>query len=136
MPKWTKDFDKLTCIEITPQYFTSSNTCLSDTVLHVFVNASTKAYGTVAYLKSSHEHHSSFVRAKSRIAPTKELTLPQLELTAAMISARLASYRQCQCDVCTVFLWSDRLSFTGFVVLRNLSHLLPIAKVKLRNLPQ
>ena len=42
--------------------------------------------------------------AKSRIAPTKELTLPQLELTAAVIGARLASYPQDQLHLNKVYL--------------------------------
>ena len=44
--------------------------------------------------------------AKSRIAPAKELTLPQLELTSAVIGARLASYLLSQNKV---YLWSDCL---------------------------
>lgn len=62
--------------------------------LHFFVDESTKAYGTVAYLNSAQQNHSSFVMPKLRIAPTKELTLPQLELTAAVIGVRLPSYLQ------------------------------------------
>lgn len=47
----------------------------NDVELHVFVDECAKAYGTFAYLDSTQENHSSFVMAKSRIAPTKELTL-------------------------------------------------------------
>ena len=45
--------------------------------------------------------------AKSPIAPAKKLTLPQLELTAAVIGARLASYLQSQLHLNKVYLWSD-----------------------------
>lgn len=79
----------------------------NDVELHVFVNECAKAYGTFAYLDSTQENHSSFVMAKSRIAPTKELTLPQLELTAAVISTRLASYLQDELHLSKVYLWFD-----------------------------
>ena len=59
------------------------------------------------YLNSSQENHSSFVMAKLRSAPTKELTLPLLELTTAVFGARLASYLQGQLHVNKVCLWSD-----------------------------
>ena len=59
------------------------------------------------HVNSSQENHSSFVRAKLRSAPTKELTLPLLELTTAVIGARLASYLQGQLHVNKVCLWSD-----------------------------
>ena len=63
--------------------------------------------------------------AKSRIAPTKELTLPQLELTAAVIAAVLASYLQGQLHLNKVYLWSDsKIVYIGFVASRNLNHLL------------
>lgn len=60
--------------------------------LHVFVDASQQAYGAVAYLCSS--HCTTFLMSKSRVAPlkgkTQQLTLPQLELMAALIGSRLA----------------------------------------------
>ncbi|GFW30753.1 integrase catalytic domain-containing protein [Trichonephila clavipes] len=62
--------------------------------LHLFSDACTKAYGTVAYLRvtsSNKEILTSFVASKNRIAPLKTLTLPRLELMGALLSARLRS---------------------------------------------
>ena len=58
--------------------------------LHVFVDASKLAYGAVAYL----QQHSqvAFVMAKTCFAPIKTLTMPQFELMAALIDARVALF--------------------------------------------
>jgi hypothetical protein len=59
--------------------------------LYGFVYASPQAYGAVAYLLDQ----SSFVMSKARVAPLKsdrpQLTLPQLELMAAIIRIRVAT---------------------------------------------
>ena len=52
--------------------------------LHIFADATTKAYGTVGYLCKG--ICISFVLAKARVAPLKPLTLPKLELMGAAIS--------------------------------------------------
>ena len=48
-----------------------------------------KAYGAVAYLQRDGEV--TFVMAKSRVAPLKNLTLPRLELKATVVAAQLAT---------------------------------------------
>lgn len=45
--------------------------------------------------------------AKSRVAPLKKRTLPQLELMATVVGARLASYLQSILNVSKSFFWSD-----------------------------
>ena len=60
--------------------------------LHVFADASTQAYAATVYLKSNNNKgniKSSFVIAKSRIAPLNmnTLSIPKLELQAAVIAA-------------------------------------------------
>lgn len=73
---WTElaqDLETLAAMELPRQYFPISSEWPQDAELHIFVDASTKAYGTVTYLKSSQAQYSSFVMAKSRVAPTKEL---------------------------------------------------------------
>jgi hypothetical protein len=50
--------------------------------LHVFCDASERAYGAVLYLRSTHSTGASvrIVCSKNRLAPLKKVTLPRLEL--------------------------------------------------------
>lgn len=60
--------------------------------LHAFSDASERAYGTCIYIKtcySNNETYVSLLAAKSRVAPLKKVTLPRLELCAAVLSAQL-----------------------------------------------
>jgi len=57
--------------------------------LHIFAEASMKAYGAVVYICEG--NIASFVIAKTRVAPIKQLALPQLELMTALVATRLAS---------------------------------------------
>ena len=59
--------------------------------MHVFCDASLRAYGSVVFLRRVRTDGSvelSFVVAKSRVAPLKSITLPRLELLAALIGSR------------------------------------------------
>ncbi|XP_053372742.1 uncharacterized protein LOC128546345 [Mercenaria mercenaria] len=65
--------------------------------LHIFVDASTLSYGATAYLCTSNQ--STLVMAKTRVAPLKKLTLPRLELMAAVVGSRLATHLQSSCNI-------------------------------------
>ncbi|XP_068245229.1 uncharacterized protein [Palaemon carinicauda] len=56
--------------------------------LHVFVDASTTAYGAVCYL--SNNNQSNFVASKARVTPLKTRTIPQLEITALQLGSQFA----------------------------------------------
>jgi len=60
--------------------------------LHTFVDASDEAYATVSYLriKTKDGVEVSLVSSKLRIAPLKKLTIPRMELMAALMGVRLA----------------------------------------------
>ena len=77
------------------------------TYLHVFADASLKAYRAVAYIQQD-QGLPSFIMSKSRDAPLKQLTLPRIELKAAVLAAKLSSSVKTSLSLdCTVQLWSD-----------------------------
>ena len=77
--------------------------------MFVFSDASTKAYGAVVYL--SYQDQVALVMSKSRVTPTKSITLPKLELMAAVMAARLANFVKSSLDnydlSSTTHLWTD-----------------------------
>jgi len=76
----------------------------TSTVLHVFADASLKAYGAVVYIQQNNQP-ASFVMLRSRAAPPKQITLPRLELMEAVHAVRLSDFvRTSLCIDCT---WSD-----------------------------
>ena len=74
------------------------NLSLKNLEVIAFGDASPLAYGAVVYIRTKHEgkYMVSFCVAKTRVAPVKEVTLPRLELLAALLAARLSDYvRNC-----------------------------------------
>lgn len=63
------------------------------TQVHVFCDSSQMAYGAVAYLrvqKGQQPVEVHLVASRNKLAPTKMVTIPRLELCAAELGARLA----------------------------------------------
>ena len=58
--------------------------------MFVFSEASLKAYGAVVYI--CNEDQVTLVMSKSCVAPNKTITLPKLELMAAVMVTRLANF--------------------------------------------
>lgn len=82
--------------------------------VHIFADASLKAFGAVAYIisiEALREKTSSFLCAKCRVDPLKDngLTLPKLELTAALVAARLCAYLKQSLETSNrgFYLWTD-----------------------------
>ncbi|CAK9799185.1 hypothetical protein ANTPLA_LOCUS1922 [Anthophora plagiata] len=80
--------------------------------LHGFCDASERAYGACIYLRSTDIHGNNYVSlvcSKSRVAPVNPLTLPRLELCAALLLARLytATKLSLHFEINQVYLWSD-----------------------------
>ena len=80
--------------------------------LHHFADASTVAYGAVSYLRIVDENfvvRCSFVMGKSHLAPTRPITVPRLELLAAVTALRLdkAIKRELSLPFSKTYFWSD-----------------------------
>ena len=92
--------------------------------LHVFCDASNIGYGAVAYLRLedvSGNVHCAFVKGASRVSPKKPVTIPRLELIAAVSAAELGRtvLKELDYTVDDTFYWSD--SLTVLYMLNNCS---------------
>ena len=91
--KWNdiaRDIQEASKLVLPRCFFSQVQSKAQPVYLHVFADASPKAYGATAYISNGDQ--SSLVMSKSRVAPLKKLTLPQLELMAASICTRLAHF--------------------------------------------
>ncbi|XP_062538947.1 uncharacterized protein LOC134207243 [Armigeres subalbatus] len=80
--------------------------------LHCFADASELAYGACIYALSEtvdKRVHVCLLASKSRVAPLKPLTIPRLELCAALLASRLYEkiIRSLEMEIEGCFFWSD-----------------------------
>lgn len=100
--------DIATDLKATAQFSVSRryfNVCLSHPTIHCFADASQHAYGAIVFLVQNSQV--SFVIAKARVAPLKSLTIPRLELMAALVATRLTHFVLKAIPSDTVHMWSD-----------------------------
>ena len=65
-------------------------------------DASQEGYGAVTYLRVVNENgdvHCAFLMGKSRQTPQKSITIPRLELSAAVVATRLNKMMRCELDI-------------------------------------
>ena len=85
----------------------------SEWQMHCFSDASERAYAAAVYAVVSLKDgfSSRLLAAKSKVAPTKTICLPKLELCGALLISKLASYILLKLEVnrqpTHVFCWSD-----------------------------
>ena len=93
---------------------------VQSTELHHFSDASTSGYGQCSYIRLANVHgevHCELVMAKSRVCPLKTITIPSLELTAALVSVRVSTMLHKELDynkIVDVY-WTDSKVVLGYL---------------------
>ena len=110
--RWLEDLSKLENMQIDRCFKPKNFGEIKNAQLHIFSDGSRVGYGAVAYLRlvnSFDQIHCSFVMGKAWLAPIHEITIPRLELTAAVISVKLSEIIREELEIETdrVNYWTD-----------------------------
>ena len=117
--KWRSEIPQLENIKVNrcykPPGFNSINASL-----HSFSDASDYGYGMVTYLRqvsSEGEACVSLVMAQSRVVPAKQTTIPRMELTAAVVSAKVTALVKNELDMPlnSISYWVDSMIALGYI---------------------
>ncbi|XP_063635020.1 uncharacterized protein LOC134805696 [Cydia splendana] len=105
---WLEAMDSVTALRIPRCYFAMDTK--STKQLHIFMDASTQAYACVAYwrYKVDSDYVITLIGGRSKVSPTKQLSVPRLELQA-LIGSRLKEtiLKHHRFDVEKVCMWTD-----------------------------
>ncbi len=109
---WETELPDLSLIQLPRCYLTLPSEQIVSRELHIFCDSSESAYGSVAYLRMETDKgmvHTSFIMARSRVAPKRQISIPRLELCAALTGAQLSKLLQKELTLplTNTVLWSD-----------------------------
>ena len=117
---WKENLQKLPIMQIPRRY--QPNTALSSTTqveLHHFSDASNQGYGACSYLCfiDGDNIHCTLVASKARVAPSKGMTIPRLELTAAVTAAKQAQKirKELKMDLSGEHFWCDSQEVLAYI---------------------
>ena len=94
---------------------------VTDTKLYHFCDAGESGYGTVSCIRftsRSRPPHSTLVMGKARVAPLKVVTIPRMELTAAVFAARIDNMlrKELYLQISDSFFWTDSTSVLKYIL--------------------
>lgn len=106
--EWLQNLQHLTGLSV-PRWYGLN---LEKLELHVFGDASESAYAAVAYLAgidAEGHRNVAIVIGKARVAPQKVVSIPRLELQAAVLACRLADVveKDLGVSISQKYLWTD-----------------------------
>ena len=108
---WTRSLQEVACIEV-PRCIKTYPFDDGYFELHHFSDASLRAYGCCSYLRCINRYGDikvSFLCSKGRVAPLKSMTIPRLELQAALQAARMDAMlrEELHLDLGRSWFWTD-----------------------------
>ena len=113
--RWLADLSRLQEIRIERCIKPKDFGEVKETQLHLFSDGSRVGYGAAAYVRVvdvDDNIHVAFVIGRARVAPISEITIPCLELTAAVVPVKLSMMIQEEVEftVVSVTYWTDSTS--------------------------
>ena len=120
MAKWFQELQKLDNIKVNRCVRESKEKIETNISIHSYSDASEMAYGAVVYLVVQYQNgdvSSKLVVAKTKVAPLATVSIPRLELMAAILSLHLANtvaevYKIDQMDI---NYWTDSMNVLWWV---------------------
>ncbi|XP_022518476.2 uncharacterized protein LOC111188878 [Astyanax mexicanus] len=117
---WLRDLPSLAEMQIERCFLPSGFGKVKRQELHTFSDASVSGYGACTYLRTinqSDEVHCCLVMAKSRVSPTNVITIPRLELSAAVIAVRVSDMLQRELEIEDLqeYFWTDSTVVLGYL---------------------
>lgn len=100
--QWRDSLQELQDLQISRPYTQASPSAAHHRELCVFSDASVSAIGAVAYLRVTDTDgnlHTGFVLGKAKLAPRPDLTIPRLELCAAVLAVNIAELIKSEMDM-------------------------------------
>ena len=117
---WLKDLPRLESLKVERCFKPADFGEVASCQIHHFADASQFAYGAVSYLRITNTRgdiYCSFLIGKSRLSPLKQLTIPRLELCAAVVATRLEKMvrREIDMQVNQSVFWTDSACVLGYI---------------------
>ena len=103
-----------------PRFYKPDNFDKVERVELHFSDACQEGYGQCIYIKlisTTGQVHCALVMAKSRVTPLKTITIPRLELTAAVVSVRIHKLLkgELEYDNISEIFWTDSKVVLGYI---------------------
>ena len=126
---WLSLLSRLNEVSVPRCFKTQELANLKNAEIHNFSDASSFAYGACSYLRLIDENGNlacSFLIGKSRVSPIKAISIPRLELTAAVLAVRLTEkmQRELNLESCISIFWCD--STAVFNCIKNRTKRFPV----------
>ncbi|XP_062713617.1 uncharacterized protein LOC134290481 [Aedes albopictus] len=118
--RWIEHLSRLEKLRIPRCYFSGYDPdSFRSLQLHIFVDASESAFACVAYFRivDRGQPRCALVASKAKVAPLKPLSIPRLELQAAVIGSRIAKSvaEYHTMPVSRRFFWSDSKTVLSWI---------------------
>lgn len=118
--RWTEELEELSKLRLDRCYKAGARGNIQSYQLHHFSDASEKGVSSVTYLRMTDEFDQSvvaFVCGKARVAPLKSVSIPRLELAAAVLSVKQDSIikQELQFTLLESVFWTDSLTVLKYI---------------------